>query len=154
MSSIQLRLVGIVTDEELPQQQPDALSFMVARAQAKTGRSEFRCWGISSDALALFAVAGGDPPTAPGRPEHEPTEEHPYPASWHGAECSHSGPYDPSDLAACERTYLMAPDDLRERMAPVLLEFQRWVLDGINRHGQKIARGYAGRATYRGKVVA
>jgi hypothetical protein len=43
-------------------------------------------------------------------------------------------PYDEDDLAACERTYEMAPPHLRERMTPVLEQYRAWVRR--NRRGQ------------------
>ncbi len=58
-----------------------------------------RCWGKSSDALALYAIGGP-----------EPTER--------------DYPSDHSDLDACERTYRMAPPRLAERMQPVLDKYR------------------------------
>lgn len=71
---------------------------MSARERRRENHYEPRCWGLSSDALALFGI-GGD----------EPSERN-YPS-------------DPSDLLACILTYRMAPEWAAERMAPVLEKF-------------------------------
>lgn len=82
---------------------PSEVAFMVARHQARARRQfrgESRCWGISSDALADYALGlRGEP----GRGEF---------------------PFDVWDLAACERTYRMAPEHLRDVMAPVLEQYR------------------------------
>lgn len=72
------------------------LHFITERMTAHREYREPRCWGISSDALALWAVKGGEEPA-----------ERDYPS-------------DTSDLMACILTYRMAPDHLRDRMKPVL----------------------------------
>ncbi|MDQ0376541.1 hypothetical protein [Amycolatopsis thermophila] len=69
--------------------------------------SKDRCTGVSSDALAWFAAGA--------RPE---PERHEYPA-------------DRSDLAACERTFHMAPPHLQERMLPVLERYRAAVAKEI-----------------------
>lgn len=81
----------------------ERLRFVAARYLADGSGANFRstrCTGHSSDALAWFAVGM--------RSEPEPKD------------C----PLDPSDLAACERTYEMAPEFLRELMAPVLARYR------------------------------
>lgn len=79
---------------------PNEVAFMVARHQARSGPGRFhsrdRCWGISSDALADYALGLRGEPT---RRDY---------------------PYDPSDLAACERTFRMAPAHLQDVMRPFL----------------------------------
>lgn len=66
-------------------------------------RMQRRLWGISSDALAWYAVMGSE----------EPTED--------------VYPSDPSDLAACERMYRTAPEDLKGRMVPVMSKYRHYV---------------------------
>lgn len=59
-----------------------------------------RCTGVSSDAMAWFGIQmRGEP------------QDHEYPA-------------DESDLAACERTYEMAPPHVQARMLPVLQSYR------------------------------
>lgn len=85
---------------------PAEVAFMVARHQAEAyGRfhAENRCWGISSNALADYALGL--------RAEPEVRDF----------------PRDTSDLAACERTYRMAPQNLRELMLPVLERYRAFV---------------------------
>lgn len=66
------------------------------RRERARGRVRYpRCWGISSDALAGHG-AGGPPPSSRQRP------------------------VDLYDLAACYRTWRMAPDAAQARMRPVL----------------------------------
>lgn len=79
------------------------LHFITERMAAERSRREPRCWGISSDTLALWAVRGGEEPT-----------EYNYPS-------------DTSDLMACVLTYRMAPKHLQERMKPVLDKFTEYV---------------------------
>jgi hypothetical protein len=79
------------------------LRFVARRYLADGSGANFRstrCMGVSSDALAWYAVGI--------RVEPMPEEY----------------PLDPSDLAACERTYEMAPEFLRERMEPVLTRYR------------------------------
>lgn len=81
----------------------EALRFVAARYNRDGSGANFRkdrCTGVSSDALAWFAVGRRDEPA-----------EHEYPR-------------DRGDLAACERTYDMAPDWLKQRMAPVLMKYR------------------------------
>lgn len=81
----------------------DKLRFMARRYLSNGPGLNFRptrCSGVSSDAMAWFAVGMRDEPRR---------EEY---------------PLDPSDLAACERTYEMAPEFLRERMEPVLARYR------------------------------
>lgn len=76
---------------------------MIARHQARNCGSLHaagRCWGISSDALADYAL---DVRGEPGDWEY---------------------PHDTADLAACERTYRMAPEHLRLLMLPVLERYR------------------------------
>jgi len=65
------------------------------------GAGDRRFTGKASDALVEFAFGGPLPPV----------ERYP----------SH-----PSDLCACERTYLTAPRHLRSNMKPLLLRFRAW----------------------------
>jgi hypothetical protein len=78
---------------------PSEVAFMVARHQARA-RGSFhgsdRCWGVSSDALADYSLG------------------------LRGAPTRRDYPFDPSDLAACERTFRMAPEHLQQVMRPVL----------------------------------
>jgi hypothetical protein len=76
------------------------LEFILARLEAERNHVYPRCWGISSNALALYAIRRG---RRPARSEF---------------------PSDKDDLGACERTYEMAPPHLQERMLPVLEEFR------------------------------
>lgn len=105
-------------------------SFLAARMAAKQSRREPRCWGISSDALALYGVGVGPRPTVPGRPES--------PGCWRGDEVGRHFPHDEGDLMACEITYGMAPPEARKRMLPVLEELERWVRHGENRYGEGV----------------
>jgi len=87
-----------------PIQQRTVPGFLADRAHCGYGYDRLpRCTGISSDALALYGTRGG--------PEPRPGQ---YPA-------------DRGDLAACERTYLMAPDEVRERMLPILERYREHV---------------------------
>jgi hypothetical protein len=72
------------------------------REAAKRSSFGRRCWGISSDAMAWAAICG------------EPVQLSSYPA-------------DAGDLAACERTYRMAPDHLRPSMARIMIAFRAHV---------------------------
>jgi len=67
------------------------LDFHLARIAAKTDRDMDRCWGMSSDALLLFASGG---PEVPLR----------------------RYPFDAADLNACVRMWVMAPLHLRTKM--------------------------------------
>lgn len=96
---------------------------MLARQQNRHPR----CWGISSDALALYALGYGPRPQTPGWSETG--------SSWSGDECGQNYPMDQADLDACELTYSMAPVAAKIRMLPVLEEFRRWVNEGLNRYG-------------------
>lgn len=87
-------------------QNEERLSFVARRYLADGSGVNFRggrCTGVSSDALAWFAVGRRDEPKL-GE----------YPA-------------DESDLAACERTYEMATEFLQERMLPVLERYRKHV---------------------------
>lgn len=81
----------------------EALSFLAARRNSKERGDRPRCTGVSSDALAWYAVGQA----------HRPTER--------------QFPVDPSDLQACEITYAMAPPFLRKRMKDVLAEYRAHV---------------------------
>lgn len=97
---------------------------------------DIRWTGVSSNALAAYAVGAGPRPTVPGHPVS------PGVTAWRGDECGRAFPHDEGDLLACTITYLTAPDDeCRARMLPVLTEFEQWVWHGINRYGDKVARG-------------
>ena len=78
------------------------LALLLDRKDRQADRRQPRCWGISSDALAVGAIRRRRP------------RRHDYPS-------------DPSDLAACERTYRMAPDHLRTFMALVLVDYRAHV---------------------------
>lgn len=85
------------------------LRFIVSRRLADGSGAYFgtdRCTGISSCALAYYGVGH--------RAEPEP----------------HEYPRDESDLAACERTYDMAPPHVREQMLPVLVLYRESVAKG------------------------
>jgi hypothetical protein len=114
--------------------------FMLQRTLMQHRRIEPRCYGISSDALALYALGLGPRPRVPGRPV-EPGR-----TSWLGAECGDNYPADADDLAACRITYNMAPGHLQKKMRPVLDEFRAWVEEGKNRYGEVVMpRGNSGR---------
>lgn len=84
----------------------DRFSFISRRYHADGSGLNFRrsrCTGVSSDALAWYAV---------GRRDEPKLSE--YPA-------------DESDLSACERTYAMASEWLQERMLPVLERYRAHV---------------------------
>lgn len=106
----------------------EALEFITRRLAAERRHTDPRCYGRSSDALALYGVGSGPRPLIPGR---ETTR-----GFWQGDECGTDYPLDESDLRACELTYEMAPSWAQDRMLPVLEEFRRWVRGGINRHGE------------------
>lgn len=112
--------------------QEEILDFVLERMVAHRERREPRCWGISSDALALYALGKGPRPEVPGRPDS------PGGGSWHGSQVGREYPHDESDLRACEATYAMAPESLQVVMLPVLQEFQAWVREGLNRYGEKV----------------
>lgn len=103
--------------------------FLAERMLAERQRRQPRCWGISSDALALYGLGKGPRPQTPG------WAASPGGSSWTAEECGHDYPHDQSDLLACELTYEMAPVEARIRMLPVLEEFRRWVNEGLNRYG-------------------
>lgn len=84
----------------------EALAFLAAR---RYHPRLARCTGRSSDALAWWAVGHGPKPT-----------EDVYPS-------------DPADLAACQRTYAMAPGWAQKRMKPVM-----------DRYRAAVARRYPG----------
>ncbi len=105
------------------------LDFLTARAVAEHLLQHPRCYGLSSNALALYALGVARRPQVPGTPTHEGGH------SWFGDQCGSDYPFDEGDLAACERTFEMAPDHLRGRMRPVLDEFTAWVRERRNRHG-------------------
>jgi hypothetical protein len=110
----------------------DVGEFLSRRMLAHQRLDRYRCWGMSSDALALFGVGGGPRPRVPGRPT-EPGR-----TLWNGEECGKGYPMDTSDLLACERTYAMAPAGAKPRMLPVLEEFRAWVYEGRNRYGEVV----------------
>lgn len=112
---------------------PTVREMWLARRLRKHSR-EVRWTGVSSNALAAYAVGVGPRPIVPGTPTSR--------NAWHGDECGHQFPHDEGDLLACTITYLTAPDDeCRARMLPVLTEFEQWVWHGINRYGDKVSRG-------------
>lgn len=78
----------------------DVLDFLIARQDARNRWMEPRCWGISSDALAYYGA---------GKAAEPHTREY---------------PVDAEDLAACERTYEMAPAAIKPRMLPVLDKYR------------------------------
>jgi len=104
------------------------VQFLTARMLAERQHRNPRCYGISSDALALYGLSAGPRPQTPGWSNG-------YGRSWSGDECGTDYPHDKSDLLACELTYEMAPPHVQMRMLPVLEEFRRWVNDGLNRYG-------------------
>lgn len=110
----------------------EVLEFVLARDKARANHERPRCYGVSSDALVLYALGQGPRPTVPGRPETENG------GSWRGKECGFSYPHDEADLAACERSYDMAPPSLQAIMLPVLDEFRAWVREGRNRYGEQV----------------
>ena len=96
-------MVDAVADEKI-HQQTTWQTFVSARAQSRYWRLDGqRCTGISSDALAQYGLRGDREPGIATYPS------------------------DLWDLAACERTYRMAPDDVRERMRPVLEKYRKHV---------------------------
>ena len=107
--------------------------FVLARVTAEARRVYPRCWGLSSNALAMYALGRGPRPRVPGTSTSR--------GFWVGEECgSFDCPADEDDLGACELTYAMAPPHLQERMLPVLVEFRGWVRERRNRHGAVEAR--------------
>ena len=106
--------------------------FLAERMRAEQQLQRPRCWGISSDALALYGVGHGPRPTVPGRTYSTGV------LGWSGDECGRSYPHDEGDLMACQITYAMAPREVRERMLPVLEEFERYVRRGLNRYGEPV----------------
>lgn len=85
--------------------------FLGERYRRQQERNQPRCWGISSDALALVGVGAIERP-----PRHD-------------------FPSDEDDLAACERTYAMAPPHIQARMLPVLEEYRAAIADKAVRYG-------------------
>lgn len=86
----------------------DSLEFVGARYLADGGGANFRstrCTGVSSDALAWFAVGIAAEP-----------ELYQYPR-------------DPSDLAACVRTFEMAPQHLQKVMRAMLAKYRAAVAE-------------------------
>lgn len=121
--------------------------WLAARMNAERKFLEPRCWGRSSDAMALYGLGEGPRPTIPGRMTAQIEMGRRWAfstkagGSWSGDECGRDYPADMSDLNACERTYEMAPLWVQERMRPVLEEFRQWVLHGVNRYGERIQAG-------------
>lgn len=112
---------------------------LARRMLAQQRRDQPRCWGRSSDALALYAVGAGRRPRTPGVPD----SQGPSGFSFRGENTDWRCPSDPSDLLACELTYEMGDEAEQERMLPALIEFRSWVLDGITRTGDVVAaKGY------------
>lgn len=76
------------------------MAFIRQRTESRERHyGENRLHGISSDALARYALG------------------------WSSKPAIGSFPYDPSDLAACFRTFSIAPLHLRAAMTPVLAEY-------------------------------
>jgi hypothetical protein len=109
----------------------EIMEFVLERMKAQREHRRPRCYGISSDALTLYALGKGPRPQTPGRPDREGG------ATWTGSEVGRDYPHDESDLGACELTYAMAPEVVKVAMAPVLEEFRAWVREGKNRYGEK-----------------
>jgi hypothetical protein len=85
----------------------DELEFVRVRASRSFDSQTVgfgRCHGISSDALARFAIGG------------------PEPTGW-------DYPYDTDDLNACERTFEMGPAHLQVRMLPVLEKYRARIVE-------------------------
>lgn len=106
--------------------------FLLDRLECRYQRRTPRCWGVSSDALVLYALGRGERPRVPGTARSLSDNGG---GSWYGDEVGTFYPHDPDDLRACELTHDMAPPHLQERMGPVLDEFRGWVYHGRNRHG-------------------
>lgn len=123
----------------------DILEFVLDRMAAERERRTPRCWGMSSDALTLYALGKGPRPEVPGRPDR------PGGRSWRSSEVGQNYPHDESDLRACELTYAMAPESVQVVMLPVLNEFQAWVREGKNRYGEMVGTPRAGGMTFRTK---
>jgi hypothetical protein len=98
-------LVRFATNyRELAVEQRESLRFVASRYLADGSGVRFsndRCTGRSSDAMAWFGVGM--------RPEPVRKDEY---------------PRDESDLAACERTYGMAPPHVQRRMLPILQAYR------------------------------
>jgi hypothetical protein len=79
--------------------------FLIERMLAEKAHKQPRCYGISSDAMALYAVGLRD------KPQFD------------------EFPHDQGDLDACELTYKMAPGSLQlgDRMTPLLEEYRAFV---------------------------
>jgi hypothetical protein len=88
--------------------------FLGERYDRSQKRNQPRCWGISSDALALVGVG------AIRRPLRQ------------------DFPSDEDDLAACERTFVMAPPHIQARMLPVLEEYRAAIADKAVRYGWRV----------------
>jgi hypothetical protein len=110
----------------------EIMAFVLERMVAEREHRRPRCYGVSSDALTLYALGKGPRPQTPGRPDREGG------GSWRGDEVGRDYPHDEADLRACELTYAMAPAVLKVSMAPVLDEFRAWVREGKNRYGEKV----------------
>lgn len=108
--------------------------FVMARSEAARKHRNPRCYGLSSDAMALYGLGRAPRPQVPGHTVA------PGVLGWTGEECGTDYPHDLSDLDACERTFRMAPPWVQDRMAPVLEDFRDWVIEGRNRHGEVIER--------------
>ena len=113
-------------------QDRQALQFMIERDRARQRVGAPRCVGVSSDALAMYGIGHGERPTVPGTPDT------PGGMSWRGDEVGQNYPHDIGDLLACQITYAMAPAWMRERMLPVLEEFEGWVRHRRNRYGETL----------------
>jgi hypothetical protein len=99
-----------VAAENIVQQPTVALS-LSDRVRSQVMRDRNRCTGISSNALTLYGVKGGPEPRLRDYPS------------------------DLDDLRSCERVYLMAPDEVRERMLPVLVKYRDHVAENRRRYG-------------------
>lgn len=132
MAAYTLADAGLLAEETKAAERSAEYAFLAARVVAQHQRTRPRCYGISSDALALYALGLVRRPQVPGTPTREGGH------SWFGSECGSDYPFDLDDLAACQRTFDMAPPHLQERMRPVLDEFTGWIRERRNRHGEVI----------------
>lgn len=89
-------------------------AFLGARYRRSLEHGKPRVTGTSSDALALVGV---------GAIERVPR---------------HNFPADEDDLAACERTYEMAPPQIQARMLPMLEEYRACIAAKAERYGWHI----------------
>lgn len=92
-----------------------ANEFLAARMEAQRRQEQPRCYGRSADALAYYGVGRG---TKPRRHEY---------------------PVDNNDLAACVRTFEMAPAWARPRMLPVLEDYRASVAKRLQEAGGRDA---------------